>query len=283
MNPKIITAFLRRIPQSNQDALPIHEISDSANAELLYGYALMLKTIGLVQLDSAKYIKATSQTAKYSLESLASFVENDMHWIDDWKTRGIHRIEGDLLQNGATFLYELEKRRIELLDNPEPSRIEEVVQVLIKRSNPQTGEAEFLMQYDSNADQYQFIGGRRSPNDKDLEMAIIREIDEEIFNTLCFEKDYQLSLLLPDMVVEAILSPTFGALTEYHFTVYHMTHLNQNIKLQKYDAWVPVSSVLSGTVNANGRTVTTTDNSLYQQMNASIRGGLAQLPDSLSI
>lgn len=283
MNSQTIVAFLRRIPQSNQDAVPIESITSNGDHDALFGYSLMLKTIGLVQVTDGTYIKASSQTAKYTLESLASYVENDIRWVDDWKTRGVHRQEGDLLQNGATLLYELEQRRLNLLDKPEPSRREKVVQVLIKRNNPQINESEFLMQYDSNANQYQFIGGRVSPNDDTLEIAIIREIDEEIFNTLYFPKDYQLSLLLPGMVVEATISPTFGALTEYHFTVYHMTHLKQDIKLQKYDAWVPISEVLSGKVRANERTITSTDNSLYQQMNRQIRGGLAQLADSFSI
>lgn len=283
MKQETIADFLRRIPQSNQDAMRIEDLSSDSHREVLYGYTLMLRTIGLVQINDDLMIKATSQTAKYTLESLASFVENDIHLVDDWKTRGVHRNGGGLLQNGATLLYQLEQRRLELLDDPSPSRREEVVQVLIKRSNPETGEAEFLMQYDSNADQYQFIGGRRSPNDETLEIAIIREIDEEIFNSLRYQQDYQLSLLLPDMVVEATLSPTFGALTEYHFTVYHMTHLTQDIQLQKFDAWVPVSSVLSGTVNAEGRTIMANDNSLFRQMNHSIPGGLAQLTDSFSI
>lgn len=283
MNSQTIIAFLRRIPQSNQDAVPIEDITSNGDHDALYGYSLMLQTIGLVQITDERQIKASSQTAKYTLESLASYVGHNIRWIDDWKTRGVHRQEGNLLQNGATLLYELEQRRLNLLNKPEPSRREQVVQVLIKRNNPLTHEAEFLMQYDANANQYQFIGGRVSPNDETLEIAIIREIDEEIFNTLYFPQDYQLSLLLPNMVVEATLSPTFGALTEYHFTVYHMTHLRQDIKLEKYDAWVPISEVLSGTVNANKRTITTTDNSLYQQMNASISGGLAQLTDSFSI
>lgn len=282
MNSQIIASFLRRIPQSNQDAIHIEYIAENTNPDILYGYALMLQTIGLVQLNSTKHIKATSQTAKYTLESLASFVENDLHLVDDWKTRGVHREANILLQNGATFLHELEQRRLALLKNPSPSRREEVVQVLIKRSNPETGEPEFLMQYDANADQYQFIGGRRSPNDESLEIAIIREIDEEIAGVFRYGIDYKLSLLMPDMLIPATLSPTFGALTEYHFTIYHMIHLKQPIRLQMNDAWVPLSAVLSGTVNANGRMVTSTDNSLYRQIDQSVPGGLTELPDSFS-
>jgi len=283
MNSEHIAAFLRLIPQSNQDAVPISELTNETDCDILLGYALMLQTIGIVQIDLTGKIKATSQTAHYTLHSIASYAENDLRWIDDWKTRGVHRQDNGFLQNGATFLHELESRRLAALEKPAPSRSEEVVQVFIKRSNPDTGEAEFLMQYDANADQYQLIGGRRSPDDESLEIAIIREIEEEVSNTLVYGRDYQLDVILPDMAVAPTLSPTFGAFTEYHFTVYHMTDLKQAIELQDGDAWVALDSVLSGVVDANGKQVIASDNSLYQQMDRAIKGGLGNLPDSFSI
>lgn len=283
MNSEHIAAFLRQIPQSNQDAIPIKQLADDVHTEMLYGYALMLQTIGIVKIDDAQQIKASSQTAKYTLHCIASYVENDLQWVDDWKTRGVHRLDGGMLQNGATFLHELELRRVSILDTPAPSRNEEVVQVLIKRTNPNTGHPELLMQYDENADRYQLIGGRRSPDDENSEIAIIREIEEEVSNTLVYNKDYQLAAILSDMAVEPTLSPTFGAFTEYRFTVYHMTHLKQDIELQDGDDWVAVENVLSGMVNANGQEVIAADNSLYQQIDRAIEGGLRNLPDSLRI
>ncbi len=279
MTQQQIAAFLRQIPQSNQDAIAIDEITQHLNPDIAYGYALMLQTIGMVHIDEKRYIKAASQTAKYMLESLASYVEQDLQWIDDWKTRGVHREPTGVLQNGATLLHELETRRLALLADPMPSRIEEVVQVIIKRTNPETGVSELLMQYDANANQYQLIGGRRSPSDQTIQDAIIREIDEEIANILIFETDYQLSLLIPDMIVEATLSRTFGALTQYHFMVYHMTNLNQEIILQAEDAWIPLDEVLRGDANSDEPS----GNSLYQQMDAALRGGIEQLSDSFSI
>lgn len=269
-----IANFLRQIPQSNQDAIAIDNVVHNLNINIAYGYALMLQTIGIVQLDDSYHIKASSQTAKYMLESLASYVENDKQWIDDWKTRGVHRQSTGVLQNGATLLHELDARRLTLLDDPKPSRIEEVVQVIIKRTNASTGVPEILMQYDANANQYQMIGGRCSPNDATKQVSIIREIDEEISNTLVFGTDYQLSLLISDLVVDATLSRTFGALTEYHFTVYHMTNLSQEITLQSEDAWIPLSDVLADQ---------TSEKTLYQTMDEQINGGLGQLSDSFSI
>lgn len=282
MYSEAIVAFLHRIPQSNQDAVPLSQLVGDANTDVLLGYALMLQTIGVVSIDSAQNIKATSQTAKYTLESIASFTEHNLTWVDDWKTRGVHRQDTGVFQNGATLLSELENRRIQLLEIPTPSRYEEVVQVLIKRTNLETGQSEFLMQYDANAGQYQFIGGRRSPNDTSLESAAIREIEEEVSNDLVFSQDYQLTCIIPEMIVSATLSPTFGALTQYHFTVYHLSHLKQDIILQDNDCWVAIEDVLSGQIHADDENFTT-DNSMYQQMNRLVEGGLANLADSFRI
>lgn len=280
MNTPNIATFLRAIPQSNQDAVHIADLVDDASVDVFVGYALMLQTIGVVTLTEQGMVKATSQTAKYTLESLASYAERDLRFVDDWKTRGIYRTDEGAFQNGATFLHALETRRLQLLDNPTPSRTEQVAQVLIKRTNPETKQPEFLMQFDDNAQQFQLIGGRRSPNDATIQDTIIREIDEEVANTLRFGIDYQLALLLPDMVVEPTLSRTFGALTAYHFTIYHMTDLRQPITLQPEDAWVPIEDIIHGRVHMDDDVVTATDDHIYGQMDTLIDGGLTSLPDS---
>lgn len=280
MKSTVIAAFLRAIPQSNQDPVAMRELATTDTQDMLFGYALMLQTMGMVTIDENRRIKASSQTAKYTLESLAAYEESGLRWIDDWKTRGIYRTDEGVFQNGATFLHELETRRLQLTTTPVPSRQEEVAQVLIKRTNPQTGQPEFLMQFDANAQQYQLIGGRRSPNDPTMQATMIREIDEEISNPLRYGVDYTLTLLIDDLVTKPTLSATFGALTEYHFTVYHMTDLRQPIALQPDDAWVPVSEVIHGQVSTTEGVVTATDDRIYRKMDQHIRGGLANLPDS---
>lgn len=252
-----LAAFLRRIPQSNQTALPIEQLANNEDINLLRGYALMLQTIGVVKLNENNLVQASSQTAKYMLESLASFVESGQTLIDDWETRGIYRDNtSGSLQNAATFLHEMEKRRVSILVSPPPVRNEQVAQVLIKRTNPMTGQSEFLFQYDANADQYQLIGGRRKITDETLEVAIIREIEEELVDNLQFPQDYKLSLVAEDLTPKPTLSPTFGALSEYHFWIFHMYDLNQTLNLHENDIWVPIDDIIRGRViNPNGETV----------------------------
>lgn len=280
-----LAAFLRRIPQSNQTALSIEQLADNEDTNLLHGYVLMLQTIGVVKLNENNCVQASSQTAKYMLESLASFVESGKTLVDDWQTRGVYRDNtSGSLQNAATFLHEMEKRRVEALDSPLPVRNEQVAQVLIKRTNPTTRQSEFLFQYDANADQYQLIGGRRKITDETLEAAIIREIEEELVDNLQFQQDYELTLVSEDLTPIPTLSPTFGALSEYHFWIFHMRDLNQTLNLHENDQWVPIDDVIRGRViNTNGETIVATDNAIYTLINDSIEGGLASLEDSFSI
>lgn len=278
---KNLAAFLRRIPQSNQDAQSLAALAGDLEPKLIEGYLLMLQTLGVVRSDNGG-IKASSQTAKYMLESLATYVENGQKLVDDWHTRGVYREEEGVFQNAATLLFEMEKRRIALQDNPPPSRREEVAQVLIKRTNPETEQAEFLLQYDKNADQFQLIGGRHKELDGAIEVTMVREIEEELADNLKVSDDYELVLVIDDLSPAASLSPTFGALTEYHFWVYHMRGLKQELRLQANDAWVSLEDVLSGQVHWQGRIITANPE-LYRLMNERLEGGLAALEDSFSI
>lgn len=278
-----IVAFLRSIPQSNEDPQSLATLlPNEMDSGMFLGFALMLQTLGAIELDADQKIRAASQTAKYFLLSLAFYVEQDFRVISDWHTRGVNR-DGDHnpLQNGATFLHALEKQRQNMHNHSPASRSVEVAQVLIKRSNPDTGQPELLFQYDANANQYQLIGGRRSDSDESQLHTIIREIEEEIANTLRYEQDYQLACVIEDLRPPITLSPTFGALSEYRFGIYHMSGLTQEIVLQEADLWVPIEDVLRGSVrNKQGISYDFTSRELYVQIEDALDGGLLQLSDS---
>lgn len=281
-----LAEFLRQIPQSNEDALTLADLaddrSDEAEIRFLCGCAHMLDLIGVVQFTpglpaGTSRIKASAQTAKYTLMSLASYLEADIPIITDWKGRGVHQEAGEILANGASFLYQLERGRLNKLNDAEPSRYERVAQIIIKRTNPQSGAAELLLQYDHSARQYQFIGGRwRDSDGKDLKLTAIREVEEELqASNLKYGVNYDLFLLLPDLTLPATLSPTFGALTMYRFWVFHMVKTNTPLILQENDRWVPVEDLLKGDIDISHT------NSLFDAINAQLSGGLAQLTDSV--
>jgi len=278
-----IAGFLRRIPQSNQNPQPIAALANGIDATMLSGYVLLLQTIGIVTINEQQQIQAASQTAKYTLESLALYVEAGLSWVDDWKTRGVYRLDDtDPLQNGATLLHALETRRTKLVDSPAPSRTESVAQVIIKRTHPVTGVPELLFQYDRNASHYQFIGGRHSDADGSILTTMVREIEEELADFLAYSTDYQLDLIGESLSPPATLSPTFGALTSYSFWFYHMVNLRrEHLTLQPEDCWATVEDVLNGYVtNQHGERVPFTRDDIFTMIDNHLPNGLAGLRDS---
>lgn len=286
---QVLAEFLRAIPQSNQEAAYIQSLIHKDTTEaapFMMGVAYFLKMWGIVWFDEdSGQIQATSQAAKYTLNSLAEYIANDLTIITDWKTRGVNRDENaGPFQNGATFLALLDAYRATHESNPQPSRQEKVAQVLIKRTNRQTGQPELLLQFDRNANQYQFIGGRWRDSDGPVINTMVREIEEELEgNLLIYEQTYKLAIVADDLVPNLVLSPTFGALTEYHFWIYHMLDLASPLTLQADDRWVPVKQILNGAViTEDGQTYPFQNNDIFLRIHEAIPGGLAALADSQS-
>jgi hypothetical protein len=278
----VIADCLRHIPQSNhapKALCDIHPACQSDDAcQVLFGVVWMLSVWGIVKLSvhtdvGQTLIQASSQTAKYTLMSIADYVERDAQIVTDWQTRGM---QDNVLGNGATFLHALEQERLRRFDHCTPSRHVKVAQVLIKRMNPETGDHELLFQFDHNANQYQLIGGRWSEKDgDDLTVTIVREIEEELpLNTLAYPQSYNLTLLLESFDIGHIMSPTFGALSHYAFWFYHMTDLTTDLKLQADDKWVPLQMILEGVVSHEGRMYPFANPDIFQRIDAALPDGL---------
>lgn len=277
-----LAQFLRRIPQSNQEAQALSAVLPGTDTELLRGFALLLKSLGAVRIDDRGRIQAASQTGKYFLLSLASYVEAGLPLVENWHERGVYK-DGtqDPLQNAATLLFAMETRRAALLPGAPSVRDEQVAQVLIKRHNPMTGAGELLFQFDANAGQYQLIGGRRKDSDPDLRFTMIREIEEELADNLEYERHYHLTCVITGLQLPPTISPTFGALTSYRFEIFHMTGLARGLKLQQDDAWVPIAQVLAGyVVDSAGQRIPFSAIDLYQRINEALVGGLQGLQSS---
>lgn len=274
-----IAGFLRRIPASNEPAVPLNTLVPDTEADLMRGFLSALHLWGIVTSEGDS-VRASSQTALYTLHSLAEWLESEEVIIRDWHTRGLH---AEPLFNGATFLSYLEKERVQRLADPQPSRIERVAQVLIKRTNPTTSEPELLFQFDRNAQRYQLIGGRYSPRDHDnLHTTIIREITEELApSALIPDQDYTLSATVHTIHIPPLISPTFGALSAYTFTIFHMQNLRKPLILSVEDRWIAVKDVLANYLpDAPDKTLFAANNTLYDRINT-VTGGLATLPDSI--
>jgi hypothetical protein len=280
-----IAEFLRQIPQSNHNKETLQNTYNSYenpdDLSVLYGIARMLEVFGVIELEDQEpigesLIRASSQTAKYTLMSFAEYFERETPIIKDWETRGI---KNSIFTNGATFLHTLEHDRLTRFDNPAPSRYVKVAQVLIKRINPVTSDHELLFQFDANANQYQLIGGRWSEKDgNDLQATIIREIEEELpLNNIPYPETYDVQCLIDNLIIDGEVSNTFGALTHYTFWIYHMVGLNVQLELQPEDLWLPIPMILDGIVSVNGVDYPFTSPEIYQQIDQSLDNGLIGL------
>lgn len=288
LSNQAIAQFLRDIPQSNQDKQTLQTTyghSDNPDDfHVLCGIAKVLTMLGVVCLDeheetAQSLIRASSQTAKYTLMSFADYFEHDAILIEDWKTRGIQE---NVLANGASFLHTLEHERVKRFEDTSPSRYVKVAQVLIKRINPETNQHELLFQFDQNANQYQLIGGRWSEKDgDDLKVTMIREIEEELpLNHLPYSETYEVINLIENLTVKGAISTTFGALTHYTFSIFHMVGLNIPLKLQPEDHWVPIPMVLKGIVTVGDMDYPFTSPEIYLRINDALPDGLMGLAAS---
>ncbi|MCS6835377.1 MAG: NUDIX hydrolase [Anaerolineae bacterium] len=274
MNARL-SAFLRAIPQSNQDARPLVDFGEERVWSL--GVIDSLSLLGLLDYDpQADTLRASSQTAHYTLLSLAYYAETGQSVVANWKQRGLH---ADVLHNGASFLHALEARRLQISPQAQPTRQQRVAQVIIKRCNPQTGQAELLFQHDANAARDQLVGGRMSDRDHDDPLeTLIREIEEELPHLgLRYGQDYQLRLLIDGYSPPPSLSPTFGAYTIYTFWIYHMVGLRRPLDLGLQDRWLSLDHVLSPQFETP---LEGESDHLLRLIDQQLEGGLMALPSS---
>ena len=237
----LLAGWLRAIPQSRYEPCPPHDL---AGGEVVgWGLVLMLESWGAIELSDAG-IRATSQPAYYFLHSLAAWVEAEGYVIEDWSEEHGAR-PGDGLQHGSSLVFLLEQERLRRYPDAPAIRFTAVAEALIVRPG---APKRFLVQWDARAGQYQVIGGRQK-DDLDwrepIEQTAIRELEEEL--------DYQIDHKAGDFSLAFLaefegnkrLSPSFGALTAYHFTFFQALNLPP-IRLGPNDRWVSRAELLAG-------------------------------------
>ncbi len=244
-----LAAWLRAIPQSRHEPLPPRELPHGELVGL--GLPILLETWGAVELTDAG-IRAASQPAYYFLHSLAAWLEAPGHVIEDWsEAHGARPGEG--LQHGASLVFLLEQERLRRYPDAPAIRFTNVAETLIvKPGDPSM----FLVQWDERAGQYQVIGGRQKEDRgwrEPIERTAIRELEEELCYQVSYEAgDFRLDYLA-DFEGGKRLSPSFGALTAYHFTFFHTRDLPP-IDLCPLNRWVTRAELLAGRTD-DGRPV----------------------------
>lgn len=288
---EVIAAILRSIPRSDEDAVPIHTLCPLATKNLdpsclgcIQALLTILQVFDVITVisDNAKgeiRVKAKSQTTIYFLRSLAMFVGKSITLISNWEREGIDTDSPavDVLKSGAQFVYLMEHKRTDEHNDLSPIRHEDVSQVVIKAKIRGRHDPVYLVQFDEKARQFQLIGGRKRSTDPDALTVMSREIDEEFSqNHLKLHSDYELRELVSDLHANE-LSHTYGAYSEYHFTIYQALIKKTQLALGQNDTWVTLSELLSGKTKKGIRI----SGKYIYELDKKLPGGLNGLPLSL--
>lgn len=248
-NRSLLAAWLRAIPQSRHDPCPLHDLP--GGDVIGQGLALLLQTWGAVEFSEAG-LRATSQPAYYFLHSLAAWAEDVGEVILDWSEQYGARSDAGL-RHGVSLVYLLESERLARNLAAKPIRFTPVAQILIV----QTGNPpHFLGQWDGPAGAYQLIGGRQRIDRDQIEAirdTAIREMEEELGRQVNYQRgDFEI-VFLAEFSGAKRISPSFGALTSYHFTFFHILDMKP-IVLGSQDHWLTREELLAG-ITHDGKTV----------------------------
>ena len=243
----LLARWLRAIPQSRYESRPLQDLP--GGEAFGRGLAALLATWGAVDL-SPQGVRAASQPAYYFLHSLAAWAESGEAIVGDWSE--VEGVRPDaVVQHGSSLVFLLEQERLRRQPDAPAIRRTDVAEALVVRPGQ---PPQFLVQWDARAGQYQVLGGRRKDDhdwQEPIEQTAIRELEEELHEQVSYAAgDFTLSFLA-SFEGNKRVSPSFGALTAYHFTFYQALNLPP-IELGADDRWVTRDEMLAGRT-ADGR------------------------------
>lgn len=234
---------------------------DHSSAEKLADVSvLILDLFDLRHPGSDRLIQTAGQMQTYCRNSLVWYLKNDLPVISNWSRSGVAS-EVDiksLLDNAPYFLRLMEERRIHLSGingiAPDYSRLQAVSVCLVKMKI--RGKPHILHQWDERAAQFQIIGGRSRIGETPEDTAA-RELNEEIVeHALIKGRDFEVKALnAPAPVIYTEISRTYGALTRYEISLFHVSFNIPKLRLSENDRWISVSEMRTGITKTGKRIV----------------------------
>lgn len=232
----VVAAILVEIAGDGVDFEVAASILDDARASAV---VVILVASGAIELNNGRsgYVIA-SQVARVYILSLAEHVKSGQATFGGW-SRAIPEGDsrGDLV-NGPLVTLNLERRRA---DWPDAVAISEtrVVQGLVKAKMRLRYGDRFLVRWDERARAFQFVGGHVRTSDLSAEVAMRREIEEEIPGFGC---DFSLVSVLSAHARQ--VSRTTSAYTQYDMTFYAVMFGSAPPRLSQSDRWVTQGELL---------------------------------------
>jgi 8-oxo-dGTP pyrophosphatase MutT (NUDIX family) len=237
-----------------------------ADAEHAYerGVLDVLRLLGLVERQGEEIV-TTGEVAHMLLRSLWAHLRDGVRVGFDWE-----RLDrtGDV--RGVDLIRAVEAARVSAVPKPTPARSVRVAQAVVKTIRG--GVPLYLMQYDEHAGQFQMLGGKAESGEDDLAETLRRELAEELdLPATPGEADCILTPLEADREIVS-LSPTYGLLTRYAFSFYHVGRVRFSVRTDQDTCWLSGDEIMACRA-ADERPIS----ALYCD---ALGGRLAALPDS---
>ena len=197
--------------------------------------------------ESGAGVRLAGQTQNYLRLSLVWYLQQHKPIASNWSRSGTAReiTVSNLLDQAPYLLKALEQRRLALSVQgklPLVATREQPCSVVLVKIAYQ-GRAFILHQWDQKAERFQPIGGKQRAAETPDETAR-REFLEEIAEQSLLEgRDFTISRLLPDPIVEFEISRTYGALTRYEIHVFSATLHVPELKLAESDRWISLDEM----------------------------------------
>ncbi|WP_433082449.1 hypothetical protein ACQP1P_01790 [Dactylosporangium sp. CA-052675] len=256
-----LIAALDAVPAHDESPIAVDELSRRAGfdgaAAAVVGPVLLrlLGSFGVLRVaesaDGATLVKAAEPASTLFLRSYAEHLRTGRDLLDSWDRPVITDPPYPEQQalSGPQFLHLIERRRLRAGNDARALRRTEVAQVVISR-HIKGRPHEYLLLHDEKARQYQLPGGRRRPGDRDAADIAVRELQEELPD-FEFDPDRDRLVRLGSTRATAV-SRTFGVITEYDLTIFHLRSTRTGLPSGPGGTWVDGKVLLTENSTVNG-------------------------------
>lgn len=282
----MLTTVIRSIPADDESHASVVQLCRQAGfneteaatvgptlVALLTGFGVLHKR----NADIDQLVKASGSTAALFLHSYAQHLSDDKPLLENWSRPGTVEppySERDVV-TGPQFLYCAERRRAAANVNALALRQAEISQIVVSRQI-KGREKQYLMLHDRAARQFQLPGGHRRVDDTDPRHTAIREMQEELPGFVFDPNKDQLVELGKATVKE--VSRTYGVLTDYQMTFFHLQTTRERLGTDPHARWVDVSTLLSADAVIEGQTLNLVG---LHKLNAATPVGVSALTSSI--
>ncbi|MFC5818141.1 NUDIX domain-containing protein [Nonomuraea harbinensis] len=279
---RIAAELLRKLPLPGEAALPAASICDGMGldpeqAETV-GQVLitLLNAFGVLAVKDCQ-VRADHVTSSLFLRSLAEYVDTGTPILGNWARARVGEppyLEQEALA-GPQFLYLMERQRGRLSPRARPLRRVKVAQVVVKARLRGQG-VNYLIMYDSAADQYQLPGGRMRPADPGMREVAVRELEEELSRFVFDSRTDQLVELGTAEITQP--SRTLGALTAYEIAFFQLRSSRAQLLAGPDARWVKPEILLEEGTQVNRAGLNMAG---LRRLHDSLPDGIGALPLSL--